>query len=172
VPPSVTFKTNSFLTMNQSFNYISNHFSKSKNILLSSLAVFVGGLIYILFRPVEPVFFNWFSTVGIENWLSIVREKSLSFYSFLPQWIVYSLSNGLWAFAYTIIVLSIWTGSNSFLKYFWYLSIPVLVFGFELLQLTGELQGTFCLNDIIWGAIGITIGFIMANSIDYRKIKI
>jgi len=135
---------------------------------MSSLAVLAGGLIYILFRPTEPLFFNWFSVVGIENWLYTVREESLSVYSILPQWIVYSMASGLWAFAYTLIVLSIWTGSKSILKYFWFLSIPVLVFGFEVLQLTGDLQGTFCLNDILWSAIGITIGFITV-SVRYRQ---
>ncbi len=149
-----------------SFNYISRHYSKRKYIFLSSLAIFAGGLIYILFRPVEPLFLNWFSTVGIENWLYTVREKSLSICSFLPQWIVYSLTSGLWAFAYTLIVLVIWRGSRSFLKYFWFLSIPVLVFGFEVLQLTGALQGTFCLNDILWSAIGITFGLITAHIIN------
>ncbi|MEN8230204.1 MAG: hypothetical protein ABFS38_18735 [Bacteroidota bacterium] len=151
--------------MDKSFRYISNHSSTSKYIYLSSLAVFAGGFIYILFRPTEPVFFSWFSAIGIENWLYSIREKSISISSFLPQWIVYSLTNGLWAFAYTLIVLSIWTGSKSFLKYFWFLSIPVLVFGFEVLQLTGEIQGTFCLNDIIWSAIGITTGFITTRII-------
>ncbi len=155
--------------MDKSFNYISKHFSKSKYIYMSSLAVFAGGLIYILFRTTEPLFFNWFSQLGIENWIYSVREKSLIIYSFLPQWIVYSLANGLWAFAYTLIVLCIWTGSNSFLKYFWFFSIPVLVFGFEVLQLTGDLQGTFCLNDILWSAIGITIGFITASVINRQN---
>jgi len=146
--------------MDRSFSHRSNHLYQITYISLSFFAVFAGGLIYILFRPEEPVFFNWFSAAGLENWLYVVREQSLSFCSCLPQWIVYSLPNGLWVFAYTTIVLSIWTGSNSFLKYFWFLSIPFLVFGFELLQLTGKLQGTFCLNDILWSAIGITIGCI------------
>jgi hypothetical protein len=148
--------------MNQSFNYISNHFSKRKYIFLSSLAIFAGGLIYILFRPVEPLFLNWFSAVGIESWIGTLRERSLSISSILPQWMVYSLPNGLWAFAYTSTVLFIWTGGKSLIKYLWFLSIPVLVFGFEVLQLTGNLQGTYSLIDLIWGAIGITIGLITA----------
>lgn len=65
------------------------------------------------------------------------------------------------AFAYTIIVLNIWKGNSSTLKYIWYASIPVLVFGFELLQLSGGIHGTFCLNDILSGAIGIIIGCII-----------
>ncbi|MFO7668317.1 MAG: hypothetical protein R6W31_01535 [Bacteroidales bacterium] len=159
--------------MDQSFSHRSNHFFKVTYISLSSFAVFAGGLIYILFRPAEPAFFNWFYAAGLENWLYAVREQSLSICSSLPQWVVYSLPNGLWVFGYTTIVISIWTGSNSFLKYFWFLSIPVLVFGFELLQLTGKLQGTFCLNDILWSATGITVGFITVYIIrSNRKLQI
>lgn len=154
--------------MDKHFNYISNHSSRNKYILLPSLAIFIGGFIYILFRPTEPLFFNWFSTVGIENWLNTVREKSLPIYSFLPGWIVYSLPNGLWAFAYTLIVLRIWKGSNSFIKYFWFLSIPLLVFGFEVLQVTGDLRGTFCWSDIIWGALGITLGVLIVYRTNYN----
>jgi hypothetical protein len=144
--------------MDKGFRQISNHFTRSSFITYSALAVIAGGLIYILFRPSEPVFFNWFNTLGFEGWFSAIRDKSLFIGYFLPDWIVYSLPNGLWAFGYTSIVLCIWTGSNSVLKYFWFLTIPVLVFGFELLQLRGNLHGTFCLNDIIWSAIGIAIG--------------
>ena len=111
---------------------------------------------------------KWFGIVGTEDLLYAAREKSLSINSFLPDWMVYSLPNGLWAFAYTIIVLRIWKGSNSIVKYFWFLSIPVLVFGFELLQLTGDLKGTFCWSDMLWGAIGITLGLLTIFRIKYN----
>jgi len=154
--------------MDMSFNFISRHYAKRTYIFLSSLAIFAGGLIYILFRPVEPLFLNWFSRVGIENWLYAIRAKSLPIYSFLPDWIVYSLPNGLWAFAYTLIVLRIWKGSNSFMKYFWFMSIPVLVLGFEVLQLTGDLKGTFCWSDMFWGVLGITFGLLTTYRIKYN----
>jgi len=54
------------------------------------------------------------------------------------------------------------------MKYFWYLSIPVLVFGFELLQLSGDLPGTFCWSDLLWGALGITLGFLSVYKINYN----
>jgi len=154
--------------MDKRFNYVTPHSYRNRYILLSFLAVFVGGFIYILFRPIEPVFMKWFGIVGIENLLDSAREKSLSINSFLPDWMVYSLPNGLWALAYTIIVLRIWKGSNSIVKYFWILSIPVLVFGFELLQLTGEVQGTFCWSDMLWGAIGIFFGMQTISRIRYN----
>lgn len=154
--------------MDKPFNNIANHSSKNRYILLSFLAVFVGGFIYILFRPTEAGFLKWFGIIGTDHLLYAAREKSLSINSFLPDWMVYSLPNGLWAFAYTIIVLRIWKGSNSIMKYFWFLSIPVLVFGFELLQATGNLQGTFCWIDMLWGAIGITLGLLATYRIKYK----
>lgn len=151
--------------MYKSYGYISNSFSRSSYILWSSIAVLAGGFIYIFFRSTEADFLNWFSSVGMENWLAVAREKSLSLTHVLPRWFVYSLPNGLWAFAYTLIILIIWKGSSSYVRYFWHLSIPVLVFGFELLQLTGNLPGTFCPYDLTWGAMGITVGSLTI----YRK---
>lgn len=149
--------------MDKSFSYTSIHFTKSKYIFLCSFTIFLGGLIYILFRPTEPVFLNWFDAIGLENWLTELREKSLFFVPSLPKWFVFSLPNGLWAFAYTIIIISIWNGSRSFLKYFWFLTIPVLIFGFEILQFTGDFPGTFCLQDITSGILGIIVGFIIVK---------
>jgi hypothetical protein len=62
--------------MDKRFNYVAKHSSRNRYILLSFLAVFVGGF-YILFRPTEPVFMKWFGMVGIENLLYSAREKSL-----------------------------------------------------------------------------------------------
>lgn len=137
-------------------------------ILMPSLTVLAGGLIYILFRPTEAVFLSWFSTLGIDSWLGAVRGSSVSVNSLLPNWMIYSLPNGLWAFAYTLIILRIWKGSNSIMKCFWYISIPVLVFGFEVLQYTGDLPGTFCRCDLLWGVLGINLGFLFVYRINYN----
>lgn len=152
---------------------MANVFSWSRPVIWSTLAVLAGGLIYILFRPSEVVFLQWFHTIGAENWLEATRENSLSLSDALPNWLVYSLPNGLWAFAYTLIILIIWKESNSNLRFLWYLSIPILVFGFELLQLTTALPGTFCRYDLIWGAMGIAVGFLTIypknNNLNYLR---
>ena len=141
---------------------------RGKYVFWSFLAILAGGFIYVLFRPVEPIFFNWLGTFGFENWLGAIREKSLSFNHTMPAWMVYSLPNGLWAFAYTILILAIWKGSHSMVKYVWFLTIPVLIFGFELLQLTGDLPGTFCVYDLLWGAAGITLGIFTVHRNPYN----
>jgi hypothetical protein len=79
----------------------------------------------------------------------------------LPKWIVYSLPNGLWAFAYALLITGIWSDSKSCVKYFWMGSIPVLVLGFEILQYPGIIRGTFSMQDIALGIAGITVGIIV-----------
>jgi hypothetical protein len=146
--------------MDSNHNRASTKFAIRILMLLSAITVFSGGMIYILFRPSEPIFFDWVNAIGFESWLSEIRDRTLSIGHIFPHWFIYSLPSGLWAFGYTAIVGSIWTGSKSVLKFFWFGSIPALVFGFELLQQTGEIPGTFSMSDIIWSAIGITTGFI------------
>jgi len=139
------------------------------SILLSAIAMLLGGVIYILLRSHEPQFFALFTEIGLGNWLNSVRQSSLSASAILPKWIIFSLPNGLWAFAYSLIIKTIWSGSKSKIKYFWIISIPVLVLGFETLQLTKVIRGTFSIQDIVFGIGGIIIGIIVGNKI--TKIK-
>jgi len=147
-----TMKTNHFC----SSGIRSNHL----NILLCSVALLLGGIIYILFRASEPVFFKWIPGIVSDNWFNFARHSSVSFSQSLPEWIVFSLPNGLWAFAYSLLITGIWAGSKSWLLIFWMASIPVLVLGFELLQLTGTLPGIFCIHDIAFGIAGLIIGIL------------
>jgi hypothetical protein len=132
----------------------SKTYSHRLSIFLASLAVFIGGLIYILFRPSEHIFFGWISPAG---------SLSPVFCRILPEWFVYSLPNGLWAFAYALLITRIWSGSRSWLRYFWMASIPLLVLGFEILQFPGIIPGTFCFEDIALGIMGLMLGIFIGN---------
>ena len=132
-------------------------------IILSGLAISIGGMIYILLRPSEHVFFGWISMMGLDHWISPARSLSHLFSQLFPNWFVFSLPNGLWAFAYAMLITRIWSGSNSWLKYFWMASIPLLVLGFELLQIPGIIPGTFCIQDIALGLMGLVLGFFVGT---------
>jgi hypothetical protein len=147
------------------FHYLAVKYFNGFYFWLAAIALLAGGIIYILFRTSEPVFFNWIRAAGLENLLSLARNNSLSLTPHLPGWVVYSLPNGLWAFAYAFLITAIWSGSKSLLKYFWMGSIPFLVLGFEILQLAGFIPGTFSIQDIVLGIIGITIGIIVGIKI-------
>ncbi|KPL20420.1 MAG: hypothetical protein AMS23_10985 [Bacteroides sp. SM1_62] len=94
----------------------------------------------------------------MDSWLNLARHNSLSLDLLLPEWFVYSLPNGLWAFAYALLITVIWSGSRTWLRYFWMASIPVLVLGYEVLQYAMIIPGTFCIKDIALGIAGLSLG--------------
>ena len=144
--------------MSSKFSFLSTFSFNWLHVIISALALLAGGVVYILFRPSEIVFFNWIRAIGFDNWFNLVRNSSLHLSPGIPEWIVYSLPNGLWAFGYALLITIIWSGSQSWLKYLWLASIPLLVLGFEILQLTGIIPGTFCIQDITFGIVGLTLG--------------
>ena len=159
--------------MNKKTSTLSINYYIGLSICLSALAILGGGAIYILFRISEPVFFSWIRLAGLGKWLDIVRQYSFSYNLHLPTWIVYSLPNGLWAFAYALLITNIWADSKSRLRYFWLASIPLLILGFEGLQYLSIISGTFCVEDMILGTIGlvsgIIIGFKIPKLLRYEK---
>jgi hypothetical protein len=132
-----------------------------RNFILAGIAIFIGGAIYIFLRPSEYIFFNWLSNTWLNEWFIQIRVYSLNGSQFIPEWIIFSLPNGLWAFAYTMVIITIWNSCRSWVKYIWFSSIPILVLGFEFLQLAGFIKGTFCIQDIAFGLLGIFIGILI-----------
>ncbi len=123
-------------------------------------AVALGGIIYIFLRPPGYAFIHWLDASGVKDLTNQLKGCSLFPAHAVPGWVVYSLPNALWAFSYSLIITGIWFRGRSGLKYFWLASIPFLVTGFELLQLTGTIPGTFCPQDMVLGITGMISGFL------------
>jgi hypothetical protein len=131
---------------------------KMRLLFISGSALFLGGLVYVLFYASQPAIFSRIYTAGSHNWLSLARQSVLASNLKIPPWIVYSLPDGLWAFAYAVLIAGLWNGRNSGLKYFWMCTIPLLVIGLEMLQYTGMVKGTFSFMDIAFEISGILLG--------------
>jgi hypothetical protein len=131
---------------------------KMRLLFISASALFLGGIIYLLFYAYQPVVFSWLTSAGSVTWLNRVRQSTQTLNPAFPPWIVYSLPDGLWAFAYSLLITGLWTGKNSGIKYFWMSTIPVLILGMEILQYTGMLKGTFSFIDIAFEFSGLLIG--------------
>ena len=139
--------------------------------LFAFLAILSGGLIYVLFRPVESLFFTWADEIGAGNILSNIRSVTLPLLSYIPKWFLFSLPSGLWAFAYALIITHLWRDNNSIIKYFWIGSIPLLAIGYEFLQFTGILKGVFCHEDLILSVAGISLGVLLGLTLTNKKNK-
>lgn len=145
-----------------------NRISSQFNLISALAALIVGGLIYLFARPVEPLFFRWFAFLSAENWLTSVRQLTVPFfYNVIPDWILFSLPAGLWAFAYSIVIILIWKNSNSILKYLWFTTIPLIVLGVEFFQYLKIINGAFCRIDLAFGLAGIFAGYLVG----YKQIK-
>ncbi len=151
-------------------NYKPSAFRFNKLLIILALSgVSLGGFIYIILRPSEPLFFFWFDPIGATGVLRFLRDISQNLAQHLPEWLLFSFPNGLWAFGYTVLIAGIWSGNRSYIRYFWYSSIPVLIIGFEILQYFGYIRGVFCSQDLSFGLAGIIAGIITTIIITKHK---
>jgi len=109
-------------------------------------------------RPGSFIFHHWLDAVGID-WEAFQGSDTAGRWAgSLMEWILYSLPDGLWALAYTLLICGLWAGSRSRARYFWYATIPLLVLGFEGFQGLGLIHGTFSFSDLLTSATGILSG--------------
>jgi hypothetical protein len=129
--------------------------------IMALIAIHLGVTIYALWRADIIRFFSWVDAIGLYAPVEIIRSRIYPLHIYIPEWIIYSLPNGLWAFSYALIMTHLWRDNHSKIKYFWFGSIPLLTIGYELLQYTGMLTGVFCYQDLFFSTAGIGMGIIL-----------
>lgn len=112
----------------------------------------IGGLIYIGFRIDTLLMFRWFRYLNISNWVDIYRNIVANI--FLPEFFVYSLPNGLWAFSFIMFVSIMTTGK---IKNFLIIFCILITIGFEIFQNFEIVPGTFCLVDFLTNAFFVSL---------------
>ena len=116
-----------------------------KNLLLKYVLtpLLLGFLLY-QFRP----FGN-----GAIDFLKIKNEILIAWGSKLPDFCIYNLPDGLWAFALTSLILIIWKNQQGFNRIIWLIFVLIFIIGQEVLQKMNLLPGTFDFLDV-WTMIG------------------
>lgn len=129
---------------------------------LSLLLFFIGGMIYLMFRSESLVMFRWCENLHIKQYVDALRISYA-----LPQWIVYSLPDGLWLCSYVLFVSAIW---NFDLKQGWpyIFSLPVIAIGSELAQAYNLVRGTFDWTDIICYILGLLSGCMIVKYFNFK----
>lgn len=113
--------------------------------------LFVGGMIYLIFRSRNILLNYLLSCLGLDPLLDGVREWGQSFV--LPHWIVYSLPAGLWSISYVLIVHT-FSVNHSFRTRLAFTSLmPCLGVVSELLQMVGLVPGVFDCQDVLCYAV-------------------
>lgn len=126
---------------------------------LSFISLWAGAMVYIYLRISQPVFIRYIEFAG----LGTIFDVGKNFFSGLnlPDWLLYTLPSGLWAFSYSLIITGMWWLNSSWLKYFWIASVVVMVIAWEVFQLFMIIPGTFSFGDIFSGLFGASIGIFL-----------
>tara|TARA_R110002049_G_C9172462_1_gene562054 strand:+ start:5790 stop:6227 length:438 start_codon:yes stop_codon:yes gene_type:complete len=124
----------------------------------------LGGFIYILFRSKTLLMFNWFDVIGFTYHIQTLRDIVNSVNYYLPQWIYFSLPDGLWTYAFTSAIL-LFDENKYFLLIPFSLSIVI-----ELLQFFNLFKGTYDPIDLIFYFLGYVLPFFVFKN--YKNIPV
>lgn len=142
-----------------------------KKLLIAIGPVFLGGLIYIVYRVKTLIMFDWFENYSKINDLVIFLRKNLVFKNIsIPDWVLFSLPDALWLYSFTYIVLLLWDFKINKQSLLW-ISFPPLIGLFsELGQLIHIIPGTFDITDLIFLMIAIVAPFYYATNLKSIKL--
>ncbi|MGG5578045.1 hypothetical protein ACPDHL_11990 [Myroides sp. C15-4] len=128
----------------------------------SVLPLLLGGLIYIFCRSKSLVMFRWFSYLGLDNLIESLRADLIGFKELLPQWLYYSMPDGLWVYSMTSALVIYWRKSPKYGRY-WLIVPFTLGVGVEILQGFNLFLGTFDWIDLIVSFLGFSMSIIVIN---------
>ena len=119
------------------------------------LPLFLGGIIYLIFRSPKLLMFKWVKCIGIYYYLYELRIYFLPLKKNLSEWFLYTLPNTLWIYSFTSYMIVIWESTNRNLIKFFCILLP-LILGIisEILQLLQIIPGTFDKIDLLFCFIG------------------
>ena len=126
------------------------------------LPISIGTLIYLLFRPTYLNVFYWAQALSFYSFVLKARAL-LDIGYYLPEWFIYSLPNGLWAYSFMFFMSFIWGDVKSLGKTFFVVLVVALSVGSELGQLLSIVPGTFCLTDVFLYTFGLFAGYFLSN---------
>lgn len=140
-------------------------------IIVSTLLMLIGGMLYILYRPTSLIMFSWFSSLGFDNCINTMRAKGTSLADILPCWIVFSLPQALWCFSGFLAIHAIWLNVRCVQEQFWLTFVLLLALGGELGQLVGIIDGVFDFIDLLFLVLAFCLALFMFFIISNDKKK-
>ena len=141
---------------------------KTCTFCIAFLCVFMCGMMYISFRPDTLKMFHFFKVFGVLDFLEELQHNPAR----VPSWMLYNLPDGIWLFAYSILIGSFW---NFKIKDCWMfiLVMPSICIPHEILQGLGIMHGTYDSSDVLAYILAIISGFsyvYLAHNLAFKKV--
>ena len=147
---------------NQHISILNLRFCNWKRIikvLIAIITLFIGGLIYVIYRSNELLMFNWFNCLGLNSVVMQLRDRFS--HLILSEWVRYNLPAGLWLFSYMFIIDSIWNDNNGPIYRCFIIILPLVSLTSEIMQFYKIMPGTFDIIDIIGYVLAIILFIIL-----------
>lgn len=122
---------------------------------IAILCLLFSSSIYFLFRSTDMYMFLPIKACGGMDKLNDIR--SLFADCHLPDWFLYSLPDGLWLYAYMLLISTLWHTEKSHLRTVFLALLPILAFTIEGLQFLSLYQGTGDVVDVIFYCLFIVL---------------
>lgn len=135
---------------------------RSIKITIGLMALFLGGMIYVIFRSRDLLMFTFFDATGISDFVSELRQS----YSDTPiaSWVNYNAPAALWLLSYMFIMDTVWREYRGKIIYWAFLSvIPLMALISEILQYFALFSGTFDLLDLLSYLIAVLASLLILN---------
>ena len=140
--------------------------SLGKTAVASLTALLVGGMIYLLFRPKTLLFFHALDTIGFADWVDYLRQMFAI--TNMPDWVVFSMPDGLWSLAYVLIADRLMSGRATRARIAIVSIIPMMGVTSEFMQAVGLLRGTFDWADVMAYSLPLGI-YLIIRILRYYK---
>jgi hypothetical protein len=150
--------------MKKRFSRVKPVQSRILYLLLALISLIIGVIIYYYFHSLELIINKWLNIHVINNPIEIDENLISSF-------IIYSFPDGLWFLAGKFLIRSIWMDEQKTSQI--YKSLFCLFgFGFELLQISPIIPGTFDVFDLLLMVLiafieSMVYKFLIRRRIDY-----
>lgn len=122
------------------------------------LPLLMGGFIYLIFRSEQLIMFKCLDYIGFTNHINNLREAINPIKYYMPNWILYSLPDGLWTYAFTSALIIFGDKNIAWLVLPFALSV-----GIEFLQYLGLFKGTYDPLDMLFCILGYVLSFVIFN---------
>jgi hypothetical protein len=123
--------------------------------------LFIGIAIYAVFRDNDLMIYSWIPSLNSAKNVIDANVSIPALHPVIKDFIVFSLPDGLWLYAFTGFMILIWNKSDSRFKYVWMNIGGIIALCHEVGQGLGLFPGTFDIIDIIVYLTAIPIAFLV-----------
>ena len=142
----------------QTYRHFIGSGSLSGRLGVPSAALFLGGMIYVLWRSDSLLMFHWFEHLGLAEPVLTMRLFAAPYSGSFPSWFYFALPNGLWLLSGILFLHCVWGSRALWQPAIWASILSLIAITSELCQYWGIVPGVFDGWDLFFLVSAVLVG--------------